>query len=125
MNLIKFDSFGNLLRGFDWPRENSWNAPVDIHETEKELIFTSELPGFSKNEINISVNEGHLTISGERKFKGKDYHRVERNYGTFSRIFSLPEWVNQGKTSANLRDGVLTVTLAKSKETKAKQITVQ
>ena len=105
----------------------TWSPSVDVSETETEIIFTAELPGFEKGEIDISVNEGRLSISGERPFteeKDTKRHRVERWYGKFYRSFLLPKSADAEKISANLKNGVLTVTLPKKEEAKPRQIPV-
>ncbi len=98
----------------------------DVYETENEVVFACELPGFEKEDVNILVEDGQLTISGERKFEreSRNYYRVERRYGKFQRSFVLPTTVQQGKISASLKNGVLTVTLPKREESKPKQISV-
>ena len=105
----------------------TWSPSVDVSETESEIVFTAEFPGFEKDEIDISVNEGRLTISGERPFteeKETKHHRVERWYGNFHRSFLLPKSADPEKISANLKNGVLTVTMAKREEAKPRQIPV-
>jgi len=100
---------------------------VDVSETENEIVFTAEFPGFEKDEIDISVNDGRLTISGERPFtqeKETKHHRVERWYGNFNRSFLLPKSADPEKISANLKNGVLTVTMPKKEEAKPRQIPV-
>ncbi len=100
---------------------------VDVSETENEIVFTAEFPGFEKDEIDISVNEGRLTISGERPFteeKETKHHRVERWYGNFYRSFLLPKSADPEKISANLKNGVLTVKMPKREEAKPRQIPV-
>jgi HSP20 family protein len=107
-----------------------WTPPVDIHETDSDLVFTCELPGFEKDQVNITVNEGRLVLSGERteeKVEKKDrkYHHVERWTGSFYRSFLLPTTVDTGAVSANLKNGLLTVTLPKKAEAKPRQIAVK
>lgn len=104
-----------------------WIPPVDLYEMEGALVFTAELPGFKKEQVQITVDEGRLVISGERKFeefKDRKTHQVERAYGTFYRSFVLPTTVNTEKISAGLKDGILTVTLPKKEEAKPRQIQV-
>jgi HSP20 family protein len=101
---------------------------VDITEDDKEYIIKTELPEVKKEEVKVSVENGLLTIVGERKFEkeeNKKYHRVERAYGRFIRSFVLPEGVDPDKVNAEFRDGVLKVHLAKSEQTKPKQIEVK
>jgi HSP20 family protein len=105
-----------------------WSPAVDIYETADEVVYTAELPGFEKDQIDISVNDGRLTISGERKFseekKEIKYHRIERSYGSFSQSLRLPTSVDSEKISAKLVQGLLTLRLPKKKEAKPRQITV-
>jgi HSP20 family protein len=105
-----------------------WAPLVDITEDDKEYIIKTELPEVKKEEVKVSVENGLLTIVGERKFEkeeNKKYHRVERAYGRFIRSFVLPEGVDPDKVNAEFRDGVLKVHLAKSEQTKPKQIEVK
>ena len=104
-----------------------WSPAVDIYETSDEVVYTAELTGFEKNQIEISVNDGRLTISGERKFseeKDTKYHHIERSYGSFYHSFRLPTSVDSEKISANLKSGLLTLKLPKKKEAKPRQIDV-
>ena len=122
------DSFDRFFEDTDRRLTNkTWSPSVDVSETETEIIFTAEFPGFEKDEIDISVNEGRLSISGERPFteeKDTKRHRVERWYGKFYRSFQLPKSADAEKISANLKNGVLTVTLPKKEEAKPRQIPV-
>jgi HSP20 family protein len=105
-----------------------WAPLVDITEDDKEYIIKTELPEVKKEDVKVSVENGLLTIVGERKFEkeeNKKYHRVERAYGRFIRSFVLPEGVDPDKVNAEFRDGVLKVHLAKSEQTKPKQIEVK
>lgn len=108
-----------------------WAPLVDITEDEKEFLFKAELPGLKKEEIKVAVNDGVLTVSGERKTekeeKTKRYHRVERAYGKFERSFALPEKADAAKIAADFKDGVLQVHLPKSENLNpaAKQIEIK
>ena len=106
-----------------------WAPLVDISEDEKEYLIKAELPEVKKDDVKVTAEEGTLTIMGERKFekeeKGKKYHRIERAYGTFGRSFSLPDDASPGKVTADFRDGVLTVHLAKTQKAKPQQIEVK
>jgi HSP20 family protein len=106
-----------------------WSPLVDITEDDKEYVIKAELPEMKKEEIKISVHDDVLAISGERKYekeeKGKKYHRVERAYGSFMRSFTLPEDADGSKVSAEYKDGVLKVHLAKSEKAKPKAIEVK
>ncbi len=122
------DTFDRFFEDTDRRLMNkTWSPSVDVSETETEIIFTAEFPGFEKDEIDISVNEGRLSISGERPFteeKDTKRHRVERWHGKFYRSFLLPKSADAEKISANLKNGVLTVTLPKKEEAKPRQIPV-
>jgi hypothetical protein len=97
---------------------------VDITEDDKEYLIKAELPEVKKEDVKVTVENGTLTITGERKFekeeKGKKYHRMERAYGSFMRSFTLPEGAAGDKVSADFKDGVLKVHLPKSAEAKPK-----
>jgi HSP20 family protein len=105
-----------------------WAPLVDITEDEKEYIIKTELPEVKKEDVKVAVENGLLTIVGERKFEkeeNKKYHRVERAYGRFVRSFIVPDAVDADKVSAEFKDGVLMVHLPKSEKTKPKQIEVK
>jgi HSP20 family protein len=105
-----------------------WAPLVDITEDDKEYIIKTELPEVKKEDVKVAVENGLLTIVGERKFEkeeNKKYHRVERAYGRFVRSFIVPDAVDADKVSAEFKDGVLKVHLPKSEKTKPKQIEVQ
>ena len=106
-----------------------WEPLVDIIEDDKEYIIKTELPEVKKEDVRVSVENGVLTITGERKFekeeKNKKYHRVERAYGSFARSFTLPEVAEADKVNAEFKDGVLKVHLPKSEKAKPKQIEVK
>ena len=118
------------LEGQEEPmRVAEWAPLVDISESDKEYMIKAELPDVKKDDVKLSMEEGTLTITGERKFekeeKGKKYHRVERSYGSFVRNFSLPDDASPGKVSAEFKDGVLTVHLAKTQKAKPTHIEVK
>ena len=106
-----------------------WSPPVDIYETENEIILKAELPEIDQKDIDIKIEDNTLTIRGERKFeqetKKENYHRIERAYGKFSRSFSLPNTIDQEKIKATYKDGILKLVMPKKEETKPKQITVE
>ena len=106
-----------------------WAPLVDISEDDKEYLIKAELPEVKKEDVKVTAEEGTLTITGERKFekeeKGKKYHRVERAYGSFVRNFSLPDDASPGKVTAEFRDGVLSVHLAKTQKAKPAHIEVK
>jgi HSP20 family protein len=106
-----------------------WAPLVDISEDDKEYVIKAELPEVKKEDVKVTAEDGTLTITGERKFekevKGKKYHRVERAYGSFVRNFSFPDDASAAKVSAEFKDGVLTVHLAKTEKAKPQQIEVK
>lgn len=143
MNLVVRDPFwkefntlsGRLNRLFDLPREESsdslgaWSPAVDIYDKGNEVVIHAELPGMKKDEIDVRVENNVLTVRGqkERKDEVKEdgYFRTERVYGSFSRSFSLPSTVDATKISAEYKDGVLTLSVPKAEEAKARQIDVK
>jgi HSP20 family protein len=108
---------------------SEWTPLVDITEDDKEYLIKAELPEVKKEDVKVTVENGTLTITGERKFekeeKGKKYHRMERAYGSFMRSFTLPEGAAGEKVSADFKDGVLKVHLPKSAEAKPRSIDVK
>lgn len=121
----------DMARAFN-PRERaprSFSPSVDIFEEKEAIVVAVELPGVKAEDVNITVENDLLTISGERKFdrrEGKgDWHRVESTYGTFTRSFALPKTVSAENIDANLDAGVLTVRLAKRQEAKPRKIEVK
>ncbi len=124
---------GNRSRRNDGGRESmalaEWAPVVDITEDEKSYVIKAELPELKKEDVRVTVDHGVLTIAGERKYekeeRNRKYHRIERSYGTFARRFALPENIDATKVNASYKDGLLTVTAAKSETAKPKQIEVK
>jgi HSP20 family protein len=106
----------------------TWTPPVDIYETDDELVLQAELPGVSKEDVSIELQQNTLTLRGQRKHAAEvpaeRYHRVERAYGTFQRSFVLPMMVEQDKVQATYHDGLLELYLPKSAMAKAKRIAI-
>ena len=107
----------------------TWAPPVDIYQTgDHEVVLKAELPDMTREDIDITVDNGTLTIRGEKKFsnevKEESFHRIERRYGAFSRSFSLPQTVDTSKVGADYKNGVLTVRLPLREEAKPRQIKV-
>jgi len=98
--------------------QSDWVPPVDINETDKEFLITVEVPQIDKDDIKVRVQDGMLSISGERKYENEDKkaHRIERFYGSFQRTFKLPENVKEDMIHADHKNGVLYLTMPKSKE---------
>ena len=145
MPIINYKPFGNdnedfpaglrllqdsVSRLFSEPASRPWTPAVDISENENELTLKADIPDVDPNNVAIQLENGTLTLKGERKFEEnkaghKGYHRIERSYGSFVRAFSLPETVDGEKVKADYRNGVLTVTLPKKEIAKPKTINVQ
>jgi HSP20 family protein len=116
--------------GFGRPGElfTGWSPALDLYQNKDNLIAVVELPGMRKEEIEISLHDGTLTIAGERKSEiqdGEKAERSERYVGKFRRSITLPARVDGTKVNATYRDGILTVTLPKAEEAKPKQIQVR
>jgi len=105
----------------------TWAPPVDVAEDDEKIHVKVEVPGMDEKDLKINYEDGLLTITGERQFERKEdrnYHRIERSYGTFIRSFSLPRSVEANKIVANYRDGVLEIEIPKKEEAKPKQIQI-
>ena len=125
MAIVRWDPF----REFALMTEGAWVPPVDIFENgDHELVLKAELPDMSREDIDITVDHGTLTIKGEKKLaadlKEEQFHRIERRYGAFSRSFSLPRTVDTAKVGAEYRHGVLTIRLPLREDAKPRQIKV-
>src|SRR3989442_1023352 len=107
----------------------SWLPPVDIEEEGDRVVLRAEIPGVSRDDIDVSVENGTLTLRGEkkqeRKIEAENAHRLERFYGSFSRSFVLPTRINAERIKATYKDGVLEVVLPKAEEARPKKIKVQ
>ena len=118
-----------MNRLFVEPNGRPWVPPVDIRETENELVVKADIPDVKFEDIDVRLENGALTLRGERKFEAKEeksgWHRVERSYGVFQRVFDLPDTVEAEGVKADYKNGVLTVTLPKKEIAKPKQIKVQ
>lgn len=109
------------------PGPAGWTPPVDLLETPDAYILTMELSGINQDEVQLQLRDGRLTIAGvrrERESAFEQYHQIERGHGSFSRSFNLPEAVETDHVTADLRDGVLTVTCPKSSEGPARRIDI-
>jgi HSP20 family protein len=109
---------------------SAWVPAVDIYSNgQHELVLKAELPDMKEADIEVTVEDNTLTLRGERKLDAEvtedQFHRIERSYGSFARMFSLPPTVDAGKVSAQYKDGILTVRLPLREEAKPKQIKVQ
>ena len=146
MDLVKWEPFEDLNRiqsrindlfdeTFGRPRAHPtasgatvWFPPVDILESRDSYLIRAEVPGMKKEDFNLELQDGVLTLSGERKFEepanGVEYHRIERSTGKFFRSFSLPQTVKNDEIKASFRDGILEVHVPKADEAKPKQIAI-
>ena len=146
MSLVRWDPFADMDRFFNrmmpasfarWPQLSSdtgkteWAPSADISETDLEYVIRASLPAVKKEDVNVTVDGGIITIKGERKQqsenKSEKFHRVESFYGSFERSFSLPENVNPDAIRCESKDGVLTVHIPKAQapKTQPKQIKVE
>jgi HSP20 family protein len=135
-----FNDFGDLAKSmalFDEPfarffgegsTARPWTPPVDIHETDQELVLKADVPDVKAEDIEVNFENGTLTLRGKREFEkkeeGKGYHRIERNYGSFVRAFSLPETIDPEKLTAGYKDGVLTIAIGKKEVAKPRTVKV-
>jgi HSP20 family protein len=112
-----------------WTTEKGWMPAFDVSETENEIVVKAELPGMDVKDIDIALTDGLLTIKGEREMEKEDkeenYHRIERQFGSFSRSLNLGTKVRADGIEAGYKDGILTVTLPKAEESKPKKIEVK
>jgi len=106
----------------------SWAPPVDIYETDNDIVLKAELSGVDPKDVEVRVEDNNLYLKGERKFekevKEQNYHRVERSYGSFARSFSLPGSIAADKVKAEFKDGLLTITIPKREEAKPKTVKI-
>src|SRR5213593_4805136 len=140
MSLTHYDPLANFpvtFRNFEDAIARMWNEPrgtrpwspsVDIFETENELVLKADLPEVKLADIEVRVENQTLSLKGERKFEKDEskhgYHRIERNYGTFVRSFTVPASVDAEKVAAEYKEGVLTVTLPKKETAKPRQVKI-
>jgi HSP20 family protein len=119
-----FSEFSRDIRPFAGRQNGLLSVTVDVAETDKALEITAELPGVSEKDIDVTVSDDVLTIKAEKRSekdeKGKDYHVVERSYGTFQRSMMLPFKADAAKIDAKFDKGVLKLTVAKPAEVQAK-----
>ena len=126
MTVVRWDPF----RDFGLTAASTWVPPVDIYQNgDSELVLKAELPEMTREDIDITVENGTLSIKGEKKLptdlKEEQFHHVERRYGAFTRSFSLPRSVDSGRVSAEYKHGVLTVRLPLREEAKPRTIKVE
>ena len=118
---FRFPVFGEEMQG------HAWNPPVDVVEEGDKIFVKVEVPGVDEKDLKVTFEDGLLTVTGERQFERKDernYHRIERAYGTFTRTFTLPRSVDAGQIVADYRNGVLEISIPKKEEARPKQIAI-
>lgn len=150
MNLVRFDPFRDLRSMHDRidrlyneafgsraeagtteeePLRASWIPSVDVHENENAITLRAELPGMSEDDVELTIENGRLTVQGEKRLEKEDtdgnYRRIESAYGSFYRSFPLPNTVDQDNIDASFKNGVLTVTLPKAETAKPKRIALK
>jgi len=115
-----FDDFFNDSLFFKSNFRNEFTPNADIAETDKSFEFSFDLPGVKKSDLSIEMNNGNITISGERKMENnknsKNYHSLESSYGKFSRSFELPTGINENKINAKFTDGILNISIPKDEK---------
>lgn len=126
--------FDQMMAGFFRPvwdlqtRSGGWMPAVDVQETDNAFLVEAELPGLGKDDVNVTFEDGVLTLTGERKFEEeteeKNYRRVERRYGSFSRSFNLGRQVDAEAVDASFKDGLLTITVPKTEAVKPRSIEI-
>ena len=125
-NLLRWDPY----RDFPYAEEavNTFMPSFDVRETADTYVFTADMPGIRKEDLDIQLAGNRLTISGRREAESSSHegqtYSQERSFGTFSRSFTLPEEVESGKVAAELRDGVLHLMVPKSPEVRPQKITI-
>ncbi len=129
MSILPFEMFRSFGPTFDkhWPF-TAWTPLCDIYETDREIVLKIELPEMHKEDVHVTLENNVLTLRGERRFEEavnrEAYHRIERKYGEFIRIFTLPTWVEGSKVVAEFKEGMLTVRLPKNVAAVPRQIEV-
>ncbi len=130
------DEMNHLFDGFfsGWPEprkgllEGAWAPSIDVAESDGEITVTAELPGVKLEEVDIAITDEVLTLKGKKKeeeeVKERNYHRIERSYGSFQRSIALPTGVQADKAKATYKDGILRITVPKVEEAKPKQIKI-
>lgn len=123
-----FNDFVSPLTSSEEVGERAWIPAVDVLESEGTLTVTAELPGMRKEDVDITLEDGVLKISGERRFEKDDerenYRRIERAYGRFSRAFTLPRHVDRSRVEARFDNGLLRIVLPKSEDARARKIDI-
>ncbi len=112
-----FDGALSRARGQGGPY-GMWMPPVDIYETDDEIVLKAELPGMKRDEFQVEVENNYISLFGERRYdkslSEENYHRMERPYGLFKRVFTLPDIVDRDRVKASYNNGVLEITVPKA-----------
>ena len=128
MDRLFEDSLSRFRGGEEDMTHSTWSPAVDIYETAEDIIIKAEIPGVNKKDISVEVKNDSLYLKGDRKFekelKEENYHRMERSYGSFCRVFSLPTSVEQDKIKANFKHGVLQISIPKLEEEADKSVNI-
>ena len=124
----EMNRYFSLTRAGAANQEQDWMPAVDIREEDSRYLLTADIPGVDRKDVEITLEEGVLTVKGERSTKTEvaeeGYRRRERTYGTFMRQFTLPETVDTGSISATAKDGVLEIEIPKQDKPEPRRITV-
>jgi HSP20 family protein len=124
-----FDHFFENSFFSDDLKKPDWNPKLDFYEEGKNYTVQADIPGMEEKDLNIELEDGRLTLSGKKEdnfeSKDKNYHRIERSYGSFTRSIDLPNNIDAEKISADYKKGVLTITIPKSHESEPKKINVK
>lgn len=126
MNLVKYKGLPSFFQEMDQFFAESWNPKVDITETENEITLKAECPGMKQEDLDIAVKGNILTIKGEKKTEKEDknsnFHLVERQFGTFTRSFTLPNSVDADSITGDYSDGILQLVMTKKEGEKERKI---
>lgn len=124
--------FDRLMQSWASPvsmSELDWNPSVDVSESDDEIVVKAEIPGVSPEDVEISIDDNHLIISGEKKQESeerdKNYYRVESSYGSFRRSLALPSGADLDSIKASSKDGVLSIRIPKSNDRKSRKIEIE
>lgn len=123
-----FDSFFRRGTVFDRLTHSNWLPPVDVLDTEDYVEIRAEVPGLSEKDVHVSIADDVLTLKGEKKHESEEkdgnYHRLERSYGHFQRSFALPKNLEAEQVKAMFKNGVLTISIPKTEQSKPKEIPI-
>ncbi len=126
-NFLRWDPFRDL--DFNLDLQTAFTPSFDIRETPEAYVFEADMPGIRREDLDINLTGNRITLTGRREAQarkeGENYFMQERSYGSFSRSFNLPDGVDPGKVTADLKDGVLTLSLPKVPEVQPRKIEVK